>query len=38
MRNFIFRFSVDYNWSEGWLCSLREGIGHSRFKHGHMEN
>jgi len=36
-RNFIFWFSVNYDWSRYWLYSLGESVGHSRFEHGHME-
>jgi len=38
LRNFIFGFSINYDWSRGWLYSLRESVGHGRFKHGHMED
>jgi len=37
-RNFIFRFPINYNWSGGWLYSLRESVGHSGFEHGYMED
>jgi len=31
-------FPINYNWSREQLCSLKERVGHNRFKHGHMEN
>ena len=37
-RNFIFGFPINYNWSRGQLCSLREGIGCGRFEHGYIKN
>ena len=37
LRNFIFGFPVNYDWSGGQLYSLGESVGHGRFKHGHME-
>ena len=37
-KNSIFRFLVNYNWSESLLYSLRESIGYSGFKHEHMED
>ena len=38
LRNFIFRFPINYDWSGGWLYSLRESVGCGRFKYGHMED
>ena len=38
LRNFIFRFSINYYWSRSQLYSFRERVGHNRFKHKHMEN
>jgi len=37
-RNFIFRFSVNYDWSRGQLYSLGESVEYGRFKYGHMED
>ena len=37
-RNFIFGFSVSYNWSRDWLYALGESVGYDGFKHGHMED
>jgi len=37
LRNSIFRFSINYDWSRGQLYSLRESVGHGGFKHGHIE-
>ena len=37
LRNFIFRFSINYDWSRDWLYSLRESVRCGRFKHGHIE-
>jgi len=38
LRNFIFGFSINYDWSGGQLYSLRENVGYGGFKHRHMEN
>jgi len=38
LRNFIFRFPINYDWSRGWLYSLGESVGCGRFEHGYMEN
>jgi len=38
LRNFIFRFSVNYNWSGNWLYSFGENVGCSRFEHGHIKD
>ena len=38
LRNFIFGFPVNYDWNRGQLYSLRESVGYSGFKHGHMED
>ena len=37
-RNFIFGFSVNYDWSRGQLYSLGESVGSGRFQHEHMED
>ena len=37
-RNFIFGFSINYNWSRNWLFSLRKRVGHGKFKYRHMED
>ena len=38
LKDFIFRFPVNYNQCKDQLCSLRERVGCSGFKHEHMEN
>ena len=38
LRNFIFRFPINYDWSGGQLYSLRENVGYGRFKHRHIED
>ena len=38
LRNFIFGFPINYNWSRGWLYSLRKSVRCSGFEHGHMED
>jgi len=38
LRNFISRFPVNYDWSGGWLYSLRESVGCGGFEHGHMKD
>ena len=38
LRNFIFGFPINYNWSGSQLYSLGESVEHGRFEHGHMEN
>jgi len=38
LRNFIFRFPVNYNWSRSWLYFLRKSVRHGGFEHRHMEN
>jgi len=37
-RNFIFRFSINYDWSGGQLYFLGESVGCGRFEHGHIED
>ena len=38
LRNFIFRFPINYNWSRGQLYSLRESVEYSRFEHRYIED
>jgi len=38
LRNFIFGFSVNYDWSRGQLYSLGESVGYNRFEHRYMED
>ena len=38
LRNFIFRFPINYNWYRSQLYFLRKRVEHSRFKYEHMEN
>ena len=38
LRNFVFRFFVNYNWSRDQLCFLGERVEYGRFEHDHMEN
>jgi len=38
LRNFIFGFPVNYDWSRDRLYSLGESVGHGGFKHRHMED
>jgi len=36
LRNFVFEFPVNYNWSGGQLYSLGERVEYNRYEH--MEN
>jgi len=38
LRNFIFGFPINYDWSGDWLYSLGESVGCGRFEHGYIEN
>ena len=38
LRNFIFEFSINYNWSRSQLYFLKKKVGHGRFEHRYMEN
>ena len=38
LRNFIFGFPVNYDWSGSWLYSLGESVGCGGFEHGHIED
>ena len=38
LRNFIFRFPINYDWSRGWLYSFGESVECGGFKYGHMED
>jgi len=38
LRNFIFGFPINYDWSRSQLYSLGESVGCGRFEYGHIED